>query len=197
MDGKGGRLPCTGGVARRAVCWNSQGRVVRVGTLIVILRMTGRAICWRAGIPRGMTGRAGRADVRAGQGEVGFAVIEPVVSLAGRMAGQAGGTVVGIAVHAIVVVIRFRVGMAGDAGKFGVIRRIRMAVQALLPFSLVLPAVNREIVGIVLGVFCRHPVRIGRMALDTILGKARRLVIGAQSGFIIVFMTGYTIGRDI
>lgn len=169
VNRKSSRLPRGGGMTRRAIRWNIQGNVVRVGTLVVILRMAGCAIRRRTGISRGMTGRAGRCYMRTGQGETGFAVIEPIVSFPCRVAGQTGRTAVRIAVHAIVVIISFRIGVAGGTGKFRVIRRIGMAIQALLPFTLVFPAVDREKIRVVLGVFRRHPVQIRRVALYTVL----------------------------
>ena len=96
-------------------------------------------------------------------------MIKSVAFFSGRVAGQTSRTVVRIAIHAVVMIIRFRIGMTGDAGKLCVIRGVCMAVLALLPFAFVFSTVNREIFCVVLRVFCRHPVQIGRVTLDTIL----------------------------
>ena len=59
--------------------------------------------------------------------------------------------------------------MAGRAGKFRIVRRIGMAVLAQIPRPLVLAAVYREIIGIVLTVFRRHPIDIRGVTLGAIL----------------------------
>lgn len=197
VDGKSGRLPRIGGMTRCTVGWNNQRAVVRVYALVVIRRMATRAICRRAGIPRSMAVEAGCCQMRSRQWKISLAMVKSIVLAPCRVTGKAGGAVIRIAVHAVVVIIRFRICMASGAGEFRIIRRILMAVEALIPFPFVFATVNREIICIVLRVFRRHPIHIRRMALDTILRKIGSLVIRNQCSFIVVFMTGDAIGWRI
>ena len=68
-----------------------------------------------------------------------------------------------------------------------------MAIGALVPFALVLAAVNGEIFRIVLVVFCRHPGEIGGVAFHAILGESRKHVVGICSGLVFRGMTGNTL----
>ena len=98
-----------------------------------------------------------------------FTVVKNIVGTPGGMAGQTGRAVVRIAVHPVVLIIRFRVRVTGSTGKLRIVRRICMAFLTLIPHALVFAAVNREIIGIVLTVFCRHPIQIRRVTIGTIL----------------------------
>lgn len=60
-------------------------------------------------------------QVSARQREIGFPVVENIVRSPGRMTSQARRVAVSIAIHTSVVVIRFRVGMAGNTRKLRVI----------------------------------------------------------------------------
>lgn len=128
----------------------TQGIVVRVARLIKLLDMTGRAFGRGAGITVGVTFDAIGGQVSPGQREGREAVIEAVVGTAVRMAGQAGRAVVDIAVDPFVVVIGFRIDVAGDAGKLRETRTVRVTVDAFHPFALVRAAIDREIVAIML-----------------------------------------------
>ena len=88
--------------------------------------------------------------MRPGEGEGGHAVIEHVIRTAGRVAGQAGGAVVGIPRHAIVFIVRLRVGMAGGAGELGVIRRIGMTIHTSIPLSIMFATEDREVLPVVI-----------------------------------------------
>ena len=123
-----------------------------------------------------------------------LAVVKNIVRTPGRVTGKTSRTVVRITIYPIVVIVRFRIGMAGRAGKFCIVRRIGMAVLAQIPRPLVLAAVYREIIGIVLTVFRRHPINIRRVAFGAILRKIGNRVIRIYCRFKIVFMTGNTIG---
>lgn len=63
---------------------------------------------------------------------------------------------------------------------------------ALHPLSLVLPTVDREILGIMLEVLRGGPVRVGGMATDAIGGEIGLLVIGVCRTLIIRLMAGHT-----
>lgn len=71
-----------------------------------------------------------------------------------------------------------------------------MAIEALVPFALVLPAVDREIRSIVLGVLGRHPVNVGGMAFYAILREVGSRMAGIYSRFVIRFVAGDTVGRQ-
>ncbi len=164
-----GRRPGCYGMATGTVFRKLRGGVIGVGRLVVIRRMATRTIRRRAGISGSMAVEAGRIQMCAHQWEFGLAVVKAIVLTPGWVAGQAGRTAVRITIHAVVVIIRFRVLMASDTSKFRVIRRIRMAVGTLIPFPFMRAAVYGEIFRIVLRVFCRHPIQIRCMALYTIL----------------------------
>ena len=98
-----------------------------------------------------------------------LAVVKNIVRTPGRVTRKTSRTVVRITIHPIVVIVRFRVDMAGRAGKFRIVRRIGVAVLTQIPGPLVLAAVYREIIGIVLTVFRRHPIDIRGVTLGAIL----------------------------
>lgn len=64
------------------------------------------------------------------------------------MTGKAGCTLINIPAHAIVLVVGFRIRMAGRAGKFRIVCRVRMAIHALAPLPVMFPTVNGEILAI-------------------------------------------------
>lgn len=111
----------------------------------------------------------GNRTVRTFQRELSLIMVKCIVFTPRWMAGKAGRTAVRIPVYAIVMVVCFRIGMAGDTGKFCIIRWVGMAVGTLIPLPFVRTAVYGEIVDVVLCVFRRHPVQIRGMAFYTIL----------------------------
>lgn len=70
--------------------------------------------------------------------------------------GQARSTVVLIARDLVMVVVGLCLMMAGETSKNGVIIWVGMAIVALIPFSLVRSAVDREMLGIMVP-GGRHP----------------------------------------
>ena len=91
-------------------------------------------------------------QVHSRQREIRGVMIEGTSSVACRVAGKTGRAVVRISVYANVLIVRFRVLMAGYAGKFCEIRRIGMAIGTLIPFTFVRAAVYREVRRIVIGI---------------------------------------------
>ena len=65
------------------------------------------------------------------------------------MTGQASRAVEYVSADSFVLVVSFRVGVAGCTGVFGVIGGVRMAIHTSAPFPVVRPAVNREILPVV------------------------------------------------
>ena len=107
-----------------------------------------------------MTFNTIRRKVRPGQGEHRRIVVKNIVSIASWVAGQTSRIGIGITAHAIVLIVRFRVGVASNTGKFCVIRRIGMAIHTGIPLSIVFTTINREILGIVVK-SGRRPSRFG------------------------------------
>lgn len=131
------------------------------------------------------------------QGELRLAVIKLILRVSRRMASQTGGAIVGVTVHAMVFIIGLGIGMARCTRKFGKIHRIGVAILAGIPLAFVFTTVYRKVFPIMRQILCGHPVRIGGMALDTVLRKAQHLVVGIYRGFVIIFMTGYAFRRGI
>lgn len=188
VDGECSRLPTGGGMTTCTICRYGECRVARIGALIVIRRMATRTIGRRAGITGCMAIDAGGRLVRPRQREISAVVIESGAHIACRVAGKAGRAVVHISVDTTMIIIRFGVFMTRYAGKLRIIRRICVAIGALVPFSFVCPAVDREICCIVLHVCRRHPVRISRVALYTVLGEVGNCMIRIDGCFVIRFM---------
>ena len=76
-------------------------------------------------------------------------MVKSIVGIPGRVAGETGRAVISITADAIVLIIGFRIGMAGSTGDYGIIGRIGMTIHTGIPFAIMRPAVNREILGIV------------------------------------------------
>ena len=197
MDIKTRRRPPNRRMTTRAVRRQVQRRVARVCALVVIRRVARRTTRGRARIPAGVALQTGRGLVRTGQWEMRAAVVKHIRPAARRMAYQAGRTIVRITVYTRVLVVRFRVGMTGDARKDGIIARVRVAVRASAPGPLVFATVNGKIIRVVLAVFCRHPVRIGRMAIHTVLRKLRQPVIRVDGVIVVRLMACVAVLRRI
>ena len=157
VNGKAGRRPIglrrmTGSTVRR----EAQRHVVRIGTLVEIRRMASRTIRGCALVTAAMTVYTTRRQVYPCQREVGGIMVKNIVRIARRMAGQACRAVVGIAVDAIVFIVRFRVGMTGRASKLRIVGQVDMAIHTLVPLPVMRPAVNREELAVVVE-SSRHP----------------------------------------
>ncbi len=136
VNRKGRRCPA--GCGRVAACTirrQHQHLVVGVRTGIVVRCVASCAIGWCALVAVGMAVHAVRRLVTSGQWP-NRVVIESI-PLAGWVASQASWAVVLVAVHAVVVVVRFWVGVAGRAGEDSIVVRVRVAVNAGIPFSFV------------------------------------------------------------
>ncbi len=127
--------------------------------------------------------------------EGGHAVIEGIVCIPGGVAGQTGGAIIGVSGHAIVIIIRLRVHVAGDAGKLSIIGRIGMAVQAGIPFPLVLATVNGEVLHVMIE-GGRDPARF-TVTGCTVCGEHQRPMIGIAGLVIVCLVTTGTGGGCI
>ena len=155
--------PRVGGVALCTIRPEVEGDMVWIGRLVEVGHMTGIAVGRRALVPGGMAGGAIDGDMRAGQWEVGQAMVEGIIGITGRMTGVTGIAVVGISGDALVIIVRLRIQVTPGTAKFRVVVGIDMAFHTLRPFALVLAAVDREILGIVIEVG-RDPGILGMAA---------------------------------
>ena len=147
-----------------AIRRESRRGMIRIVGLVIIRRMATRAIGRRAGIPRCMAVDAGSRLVRPFQRKISGVMIKRTRGVACRVTGKTGRAVVCISVDSIVLVIRLRVGMTSRAGKLRKVRRIRMAIGTLIPFALVLAAIDREMLPVVVkgsGRPCRFTMTTG------------------------------------
>ena len=78
------------------------------------------------------------------------AVVKASVCFSVWMAGQACCAVVHITIDTRVLIICFRIGMTGNTGKQSVITRGGVTCCTLIPLSIVSPAINREVLVIVI-----------------------------------------------
>jgi hypothetical protein len=129
--------------------------------------------------------------VATSQRESRAVVVENQVSITRRVTSQTGGAVERVAIHAIVLVVCFGVGMAGDASKNRIIRRVRVAINTLTPFSLVLAAVYGEILAIVVEGRWRPGILI--MAARAIRGKLQGSMVGVGR-LIVIFCVAAVAG---
>ena len=132
--------------------------------------------------------------MRSGQREIGSVVVKSILRISCGVTGQASRILINIPVHAIVFIVGFRVYMTSCAGKFRKIGGVGMAISTQRPLSLVFPAINREKLGIMLGVLRWHPVQIGGMANRAIVREIGLNVVGGSCAFKIGLVTGKTVG---
>ncbi len=83
--------------------------------------------------------------MRSGKWKVGCVVIKCPICTSRGMTGQTCWTVISIARHTIVLIIRFRIGMAGDTCKLSKITRRCMTINTITPLAIVCPAKNWKI----------------------------------------------------
>ena len=118
--------------------------MIRIGSLVEIHRVTRSAIRRRPDITSRVTGHAFRCKVRACEGKICRIVVKNHVCIAGWVTGKAGRAVENVSADSFVLVVRFRIGVAGRAGENGIIRQVGVAICAGIPLPVVLAAVNRE-----------------------------------------------------
>ena len=195
VNGKRSRRPGIGGMATGAIFWDRQGYVVGVGALVEIRGMAGCTFRRGTGKSRSMAFHAAGGFVGAGQRKLRAVVIKHIGGAACRVAGQASGTVVRVSVYACVLIVRLRIGVASGASEFRVIGRVGMAIGALVPFTLVRPAVNGEI----LPVMVKRSRRPGRFAVATLAigGEFRRRMVRIGGLVVIRRMTARTSIRRV
>ena len=177
--------------------------MVGIGRLVVIIGMASRALRRGTLESTGMAFQAIGAYMSSREREVGAIMVKHIISVARRVAGKAGIALIYIPSYPIVLIVRFRIGMAGGAGKFSVIRGVRMAVRTLAPLTVMCPTVYREIQAIVIkggrnpGIFTMTGVAIGRKLGRDVIRVRRSIEISCMAanagigGIIVIpIMTG-------
>ena len=164
--------------------------MVRVHGSIEVHRVTRGAIGRRTRIAVRMAIQASGRQVGPCQCKGGRVVVKHIISVSGRVAGQAGAALISISRHAVVLVIRLWIGMTGRAGENCIVARIRVAVHALTPLPLVGPAVDGEILPVVFEIG-RNPDTLA-MANGTVCRKLCCLVVRAHGVFILTAVAGKT-----
>ena len=187
----------------------SEDRVIGIDRLFEVQHMTRGTFCGRTRISTGMTLEAICTGMGSGEGERGHTVIEDIICTACRMTGQARGAVVGITGNAIVIIVGFRIHVAGDAGEFRIVCRIGMAIDTGAPFAIVLAAENGEVLPVVIeggrdpagftmtgsAVLRKHQgsvIRIGSLVIVRLVASGT----GAWCIEVIPVMTGCTVIGD-
>ena len=130
--------------------------------------MTSRTISGGALISICMALNAIHSGMGSCQCKISRIVVETIFFATRRVAGQACWVIVNISAGFIVFTVRFRVGMTDDATELSIIGRVGVAIETLVPFSLVPTTVYGEEITIVVFVLSRHPVRVNSVALNTI-----------------------------
>ncbi len=130
--------------------------------------------------------------MRSGQRESGLVVVENHVGIAGGMAGQTSRVLIDISSDTFMFVIGVGIQVAGYARKFRIITGVGMALRTLVPNPFMRPAVDREVLRIVVGKSGWHPPDIRCMTGRTIIRKSCLNVIGIGCIFKIRLMTSNT-----
>ena len=117
-------------------------------------------------------------------------VVEVVFGISCGVASEACSTFVYIARYAIVVVVGFGIGVASGASYLGVVVGVGMTIHASIPFTLMCPAVNGEVLCIVIE-SSGYPFRFG-VAVLAIGTELSGLVIGIGGAIIIVLVATHT-----
>ena len=131
-------------MAAGTFCRQVQSRVTGIGRPDVVRIVTRSTLFGCTLKPADVALQAVGIQVGSGERESGTVVIKHIVGAAGRVAGQTGSIVVHITANTAVLIVCFRIGMTTDAGVFGIVGRIGVAVGTLAPFALMFPAIYRE-----------------------------------------------------
>ena len=186
-----GRPSRIGAVADGAIGREISSFVVGVDCLVEIFNMAGRTIRRRTSITCGVALNAISSKVRPRQWEGRHVVVKTVVRIARRVAGEASRVIKRIAVYAAVLVIGFGVDMAIGATEFSIVCWVGMAVGTLVPLAFVRPAVNREILPVV--VESRwHPFVLGMAILA--LGGKLEAGMGRVKGQVVIIRVAANTG---
>ena len=185
-----GRIPVgRRGVAGIALLRKPQGLVIGIGRLLEGGEVAGVAVHGGPLEAGTVAIDAGYAGMGSGQRELGGVVVEDQLVAVG-MAGQAGLTLVDVALHALVVLVRAGVGVAGEAGELPVVVGVGVAVGAGVPLALVLAAVDGEVKPVVVLEVGRHPAGVGGVAGPAIGAEGELHVVGLGGALEIVLVAG-------
>ena len=135
--------------------------------------------------------------VRPSQRKIHRVVVKSTVRVASRVTGETSRIFISITAQSIVRIVRFRIDVANCARKLRKIGWIDVAICTLRPLPQMLAAVNGEIFGIVLRVFCGHPIQIGCVAGSAIVREIGLNVVRVGGRFKILLVAGDAIGWRI
>ena len=194
---KSSRCPAGGcGVATCAIVTEPKDHVIGICGLIEILGMAGGTSSRCALEACTVAIETVDTYVCSRQREGSSVVVKNQVSIPGWVAGQTGIVLVYIPAYIFMRFIRFRIQVTTHTGKFCIVGRVGMAVRALTPLTFMRPAVNGEILGVVVK-GGRHPGRFA-MATGTISRKLRGYVVGVASIVVVCQVAAYTgVGRIV
>ena len=178
--------PGIGSVATDAVIGEVQFLVIRILCPVEIVLVTGHTFCGCPCKTVLMALQTACAQVRPGQWECSCIVVEDDISISGRVTGQAESIRIHITADAYVRIIGFRIQVTYHAAELGEITRCRMAIYTCGPFPLVLPAVDREILPVM--VKSRWDPCVLCMAISTLDGELVAAVIRINRAVVIFNM---------
>lgn len=198
-----------GSMAGGAVCREAGRNVIGIRRLIIVCLMTVNALGRRAGISRSMAADAVDDGMRTGQRECCVVMIKCHIRVAHRMTGKARLAVVSISVDPQVCIVSLGICMAGHTGEVSVVGRIGVALNALAPLTFMVPAVDGEVLSVVIE-GGRYPVCLivtcctVRVELCRRMVGVRRLIVligmaseaGRRRIHVITGMTGHTVIGD-
>lgn len=130
-----------------------------------------------------------RRRVRPGQRPDGI-MVENIVRIARWVAGEASVAFIDVAADASMLIVRFRVGVAGRAGELPVVAGHVVAVRAGVPLALVRPTVNREMLCIVVESGGRPSAF--RVAFRAVLRELELLVVWVGCGVVVRLVASET-----
>ncbi len=154
---KSSRCPAGGcGVATRAIVAEPKGHVIGVCGLIKILCMAGGTSSRCALEACTVAIETVDTYVCSRKREGSSIMVKNQVSIPGRVTGQTGIILIHISAYIFMRFIRFRIQVTTHTGKLRIVGRVGMAVRTLTPLTFMRPAVNGEILSVMVK-GGRHP----------------------------------------
>jgi hypothetical protein len=142
-----------------------------------------------------MTADAINISMAIGEDKASGIMVENQVCISCRVAGKTRRTLINITRYILMFLIGFRIGVAVGTRKYSIIARVGMTISALVPFPLVFPGINREV--LVVMIKCRGNPCIFIMAAGTLIWELQLDVIWVICCVIITLVTSNTCCRSI
>lgn len=179
-----------GGMTRHTISRQSKCNMIRVRGLIEVRLMTGYTFCRCSGKSIRMTIQAVRHGMGACQLEIRCVMIKHSLCVTCWVTCQAQRAVVCIAAYTLVLIVCFGIRVASNTGVNGEIIRIDVAIYTLIPCTLVIAAIDWEVLYVMVEI-CRNPGSFC-MTAGTIGAKAYRIMGWIVCGIIIFLVTPCT-----